>query len=415
MVLFPLAPGWGVACLMIQMIMLLKQAGRSPWLHPIAWIFGALTVWLFGISLFSPYPLESLLGMANFAPFFLFFLAFAPCLNTCERLERLAWLIVLPSLAIALLGLGDLWFGWRTPPLIWQLFGWGLTGEGNPATRLASTFMYANICAAYLVMVFLLGVGLWLKQFAWRKFKESRLFLCLTVTLFFDGIALVLTNSRNAWAIAFLGLFIYALYIGWWWICGFATGLGTAIAGASFGKTPWREPLRQIVPYYFWGRLSDQMYSGRATEDLRVTQWQFALDMIRQRPITGWGIRSFTPSYEMAMNRWLGHPHNLYLMLTSEMGIPFAALFIGTVGWLYAQGVLAWCRLTDQGDRLLLFSYLMAFGGYILFNTLDVTVLDLRLNLFAWLLLSGIWGLGQQINQPRNQGQGDSHPEQSQS
>ncbi|MEB3224542.1 MAG: O-antigen ligase family protein [Synechococcus sp.] len=412
--LLPLAPGWGVACLGIQMILLLKRSGKILWQQPLVWIFGAISVWMLGISFFSPYPGESLLGIANFVPFFLFFLAFSTLFNTLKRLERLAWLIVAPSLAIAILGLGDLWFGWQTPPLIWQLFGWGLTGEGNPATRLASTFMYANICAAYLLMAFLLGLGLWLRDFAWGKFRTSWIFGYLTLTLLLDGIALVLTNSRNVWAIAFLGLFIYALYIGWWWICGFGTGLGMAILGASFGQTPWREPLRQIVPYYFWGRLSDQMYSGRDTGDLRVTQWQFVLDMIRQRPITGWGMRSFTPSYEVAMNRWLGHPHNLYLMLTSEIGIPFAALLIGTIGWIYAQGVLAWQKIKARGDRLLLFSYLMAFGGYVLFNTLDVTVLDLRLNLFAWLLLSGIWGLGQQINQPGNQGQSDSHPEQNQ-
>ncbi len=411
MILLPIAPGWGVACLGIQMIMLLKQAGRQLWQQPLTWIFGAISIWLFGVTASAPYPLESLLGVANFVPFFLVFLAFSTLFNTLERLERLAWLIVAPSLAIAVLGLGELWFGWRTPPLIWQLFGWGLTGEGNPPTRLSSTFMYANICAAYLLMAFLLGVGLWLRDFAWGKLRQSRIFLYLTVTLLLDGIALILTNSRNVWAIAFLGLFIYAIYVGWWWICGFATGFGTAILGASFGQTPWRDPLRQIVPYYFWGRLSDQMHRGRAIEDLRITQWQFVLDMIRQRPLTGWGIRSFTPSYEVAMNRWLGHPHNFYLMLTSEIGIPFATLLIGTIGWLYAQGVLAWRRLSDRGDRLLLFSYLMAFGGYVLFNTLDVTVLDLRLNLFTWLLLSAIWGLGQQINQARNQSQSDSQPE----
>ena len=147
------------------------------------------------------------------------------------------------------------------------------------------------------------------------------------------------------------------------------------------------------------------MFVGdRPTAHLRITQWQFLGDMIKQRPITGSGLRSFTPAYEAAMDTWLGHPHNLYLMLTSEIGIPAAGLFIGFVGWILVRGRLVWQGLAEKSERLIFFSYFMAFSGYALFNLLDVTVLDLRLNVFAWLLLAGIWGLGKQVNQPRNEG-----------
>ena len=91
-------------------------------------------------------------------------------------------------------------------------------------------------------------------------------------------------------------------------------------------------------------------------------------------------------------------------MLMVEMGIPAAGLLIGLIGWVLAKGTLAWRALSEPSTKLVLFSYLVAFGGYSLFNLLDVTALDLRLNTFAWLLLAGIWGLGQQVNQTRDQG-----------
>lgn len=415
LLLFPFASAWGGILLGIQLIILLKQSWREISEHPIARIFGVTILWMFFVTAIAPYPFDSFIGIANFLPFMLFFLAYSRILNSVARLERLAWLFVAPSLGISLIGLGELTFGWQTPQWIWHLLGWELSSVGNPAGRLSSTFMYANICAAYLLMALLLGLGLWLKDFSWRTLLTSKLKIYLTLTLLCDGIALILTNSRNAWAIAFVGIVIYAIYLGWWWICAFAGGFFAAVFGASFGQAPWREPLRQIVPYYFWGRLSDQMYAAeRPTDDLRVSQWQFVLEMIQKRPLTGWGIRSFTPIYEAAKDTWLGHPHNLYLMLTSEIGIPFAGLLIGTIGWILAQGVKTWQKLTEKSTKLTLFSYLMAFGGYMLFNLFDVTMLDLRLNAFAWLILAGIWGLGQQINQAGNEGQSDSHPEEDQ-
>ncbi|AFY40301.1 O-antigen polymerase [[Leptolyngbya] sp. PCC 7376] len=411
--LFPLAPGWGAIFVGIQLIRSTKHFYKQILQERVAWLLGGISLWLFFVTAISPYPLDSFLGMANFLPFFLFFLTFSYLLDRVDRLERMAWLFVVPSSVVALLGLADIWLGWKTPDFIWSLFGWALTGVGNPAGRVASTFMYANICAAYLLMCFLLGLGLWLKDFRWQKFTQSKLFLYLTFTLVIDFVALILTNSRNVWAIAFLGILIYAIYIGWWWICAFAGGFFAAVLGASFGQPPWRDGLRRVIPFYFWGRLSDQMFAGdRPVADLRSTQWQFLGDMIQRRPITGFGLRSFTPAYETAMETWLGHPHNLYLMLTSEMGIPAAGLLIGLIGWVLAQGVFTWQSLTEKPEKLIMFSYLMAFGGYTLFNLLDVTVLDLRLNTFAWLLLAGIWGLGKQVNQPRNESQGHSHPEQ---
>lgn len=412
LIVYPLAPGWGAVFLGIQLIRSTLEFRHQLLQDRIGWVLAGLTAWMGIVTAISLYRLDSLLGMANFVPFFLLFLTFSYLLDGIERLARMAWLLVLPSGLVALLGLGDIWLGWQTPDFFWSLFGWELTGIGNPAGRVASTFMYANICAAYLLMCFLLGLGLWLRDFRWRNFTQSKLFIYLTATLLLDFVALIFTNSRSVWAIAVLGILVYAFYLGWWWICLFAGGFIAAVLGASFGKGAWRDSLRDIVPYYFWGRLSDQMYvDSRPVEHLRVTQWKFLGDMILERPTVGSGLRSFTPSYEVVMNTWLGHPHNFYLMLISEIGIPVGIFFIGMVGWILSKGITAWENLANHPEKLILFSYFTAFGGYALFNLLDVTVLDLRLNTFTWLILAGIWGLGQQVNQAGDQGQYNSYPE----
>jgi O-antigen ligase len=93
----------------------------------------------------------------------------------------------------------------------------------------------------------------------------------------------------------------------------------------------------------------------------------------------------------------------MLLMLTAETGIPGTVLFCGLIGWVLAQAVLLLGMWSDVAptvgryqwhqDRLILFSYLMAFAGCTLFNLLDVTLFDLRVNTLGWLLLAAICGV----------------------
>ncbi len=136
---------------------------------------------------------------------------------------------------------------------------------------------------------------------------------------------------------------------------------------------------------------------------MRKTQWQFTETMIQERPWMGWGLRNFTPLYEAKMNLWLGHPHNLLLMLMAETGIPATLLLCGLIGWVLTQGVLLLRVWSDSlfpeslspwsQDKLIFFTYLIAFGGFTLFNLVDVTLFDLRVNTLCWLLLSAICGV----------------------
>jgi O-antigen ligase len=273
---------------------------------------------------------------------------------------------------------------------------------------MASVFMYANILAAYLQMAFILALGLWIERFqAWRN-SRSRFqvgqFLFLSVAVIGNAIALILTNSRNAWAIAVLACLAFGLYLGWRWIVLAVTTAAGTVLWASFGPEFGRQWLRStIVPPFFWARLNDQLYPNRPIALMRKTQWQFAWNMTQERPWVGWGLRNFTPLYEAKMHLWLGHPHNLLLMLMAETGIPATLIFCSLIGWILTQAVLMvkiWADvepLEDRAswlqDKLIFFTYLVAFGGCSLFNLVDITLFDLRVNTLVWLLLSAICGV----------------------
>ncbi|NEO99989.1 MAG: polymerase [Symploca sp. SIO2E9] len=400
-------PTFGIILLLLASAETWRQKHRQIIRTPLNWGLALLSFWLIITACFAFKPTEAFLGLANLVPFFAVFAAFSALIQTPTQLRQLAWMMVIPSLPVVILGLGQHFLGWRGPEQLHAVLGWALAESGNPPGRMASVFMYANILAAYLQIVLILSIGLWIDKFqAGRESPNNSQDLgmwFLSILVITQAIALFLTSSRNGWAIAIFACLAFALYLGWHWL---VTAVVTAVGSvlwASFGSEPGGVWLRKIVPSYLWMRLSDQMYPDRPLALLRTTQWQFSWSMTLERPWLGWGLRNFTPLYEAKMNLWLGHPHNLVLMLTAETGIPATLLLFCLVGWVIVQGIRLlrdWSVVAISSDRdyqpqqpLILFTFLVAFGGCSLFNLVDVTLFDLRVNTLVWLLLSAISGV----------------------
>ncbi len=391
MLIFPSFPALGGISLVVIAIVTWWQKYKLIIANPLNWGLAILSFWLIIISCLAAKPAESFLGLANFIPYFFFFAAFRIILQKPAQLRQLAWILVLGSLPPVILGLGQILAGWHSPMLI---FGWELVANGNPTGRMASTFMYANIFAAYLLLVLVFALGLWLDTYRSYRQQKIRALSFLTITIVGVGICLILTSSRNAWAMAFLAGLAFALYLRWYWLVGIVVAGGTAVLGASFGPISLQKWLRPLVPAYLWTRLADELYPNRPLPTLRTTQWQFCWNLTLERPWTGWGLRNFTPLYETQTNVWLGHPHNLFLMLAAETGFVATFLLCAIVGWILARAVVFLANKQVEpkamADDIILYTYLVAFAGLILFNCLDVTLFDFRLNTLGWLLLAAI-------------------------
>jgi O-antigen ligase len=210
-------------------------------------------------------------------------------------------------------------------------------------------------------------------------------------------VGLFLTNSRNAWGVALAVIMTFAAYIGWRWIVALTSWVVIAVLQAAYGPSPWRDWCRAIVPRMIWARINDDLFQNRPIASLRTTQWQFAWSMVQQRPLTGWGLRNFTPLYQAQMNYFIGHPHNLPLMLSAEMGLPATLIFYGLIGWVVYGGV-KWVQtkpqsLISRDDRMIVLTYIVAFMACTVFSLFDVTFFDARINTMQWLLLAAIWGI----------------------
>ena len=300
------------------------------------------------------------------------------------------------------IGIGQ-WLGWWSGPVnLLGIVDWDLHPGGNPVGRLSSVFEYANVTASYAVVVWTIALGLavdlWQKKL-WQKrwrlaVSEHPKFAIATlgITLPLIAMGLLLTDSRNAWGLGMLMALVWSVVLGWHWFWRLVMGAIAIILGAAFAPDPLANPLRTVVPRFIWARLNDSLYPDRPIATLRATQWQFCWDLSWQRPALGWGLRNFSPLYDGAMGLWLGHPHNLLLMLAAETGWPATVALFGTVGWILARGIMVWHQL-PLGDRTIALSIGLGFTSLTLFHIFDITLFDVRIGLLGWLLLASIWGM----------------------
>jgi len=412
--IFPIIPSFGGVLIFITIILRWIKYNKINQKSLLNKILAVLSIWLIITSCFATYAQEAFLGLANYLPFFFAFSSLYLLFNHPSQLRQIAWLMVIPSFFVVILGLGQLFLNWHIP----YLLDWELVTGGVPKGRMSSVFLYANFLAIYLQITFILALGLWVEIYQnliqkkslfsnlnhpnypfifpekFNNFYQNQIFIFLNVTLILDIIGLILTSSRNSWLISFIAVICFLFDRGLYQIILGLISMILTIIWSAIGADPVKTWLRKIIPMYIWGRLSDEMYPDRPVEMLRITQWKFTINLIQEHPFTGWGLRNFTPLYEQTSNLWLGHPHNFYLMFTAETGIIGITLLGIFIGIIIYQNLLLLKQLTSKHqDYLIIFTYLIAFASCMLFNCFDVSLFDLRVNVLTWILLFALGGL----------------------
>ncbi|MEA5582233.1 O-antigen ligase family protein [Nodularia harveyana UHCC-0300] len=393
LLIFPLSPLVGGLSMLFAALITCKKESQVVIHSPLNRGFAVLSVLLIISSSLADDKAQAFLGLFNLIPFFLLFAGLSTLIQTTGQLRQIAAIFVLGSLPVVIMGFGQMFWGWSFQlQFLWILLDIGLAPGGNPPGRMAAIFMHANLFAAYLAIAFTLGIALCLEQ--WRS-RSTIPAIVLTVSVITSFIALILTDSRNGWAIAVVACLAYAIYQGWHIVIITVFGVITSTLVAAFAPSVIAQIFRRFVPAFFWARLNDQMYPDRPVALMRSTQWEFAWSLTQQKPWTGWGLRSFSDLYKAQMQIDLGHPHNLFLMLSAETGLPSALLLFGCLAWIWVKGVqlLQKPHYLEKKDRLIFFSYLVVILQWAVFNTVDVTLFDFRLNTISWLLFSALWGV----------------------
>jgi O-antigen ligase len=261
-------------------------------------------------------------------------------------------------------------------------------------------FNHPNFLASYMVVIFGLGLGLTLGYrqmqaalpsqlyFGWARL-DSRWVYLSTGSCF---LGIFCAGSRNALAVA-IGQLLVAIWL-WraprwlsWLVWGGLGALAVLIVGFGVGGR----------------RVTLEVFS----QDPRFGLWQIAAQLISEHPWWGWGLGSFKLLYPARLldpgYPTIAHPHNFWLMLASEAGLPAMLLLTGMVGYITYRAVRLWRRLDRQNLnpnplsptaplRPLLLTLLLAWGGNTAYALFDTTLFDARINLINWTMLAGLQG-----------------------
>ena len=380
LVVLPFASYLSLAVLVALMVSALAQRGHAIGQRLWQQGYGLLTLGLIVSACLAVHRGDAWLQLANFLPYFLM----VGVLSTAQSFRStsplwitIAQAILLGSLPFSLTALIE--YIVRFPHITawvgdWPMFQWvfdvSFTGH-----RAQGGLSHPNILSNYLVIVLGLGLGLLVGQVRSALGLSSRMIAAIAVATGFASIGIFCTSSRNGLMAAVI-LLLIAGYLArryrWVWMLGLVIGSAITVGLILMG---------------FGGRhLSMALF----TNDPRITAWQIALDLIQQRPLVGWGLGGFSHQYvpfSIIGHERLFHPHNLWLYLAGDIGIPTTLLFCWVVGRTYFSGIR---RLISDSHNTALLSYVLSFTGCILFALFDVTLFDARINVLGWFLLAGI-------------------------
>ncbi|HHP7244739.1 MAG TPA: O-antigen ligase family protein [Elainellaceae cyanobacterium] len=343
-------------------------------------------------SILAANPDEAFLQLSNFLPFFWLFATLPTLIGTFTRLEQIATDLVIAALPIQIVAAIEyvLKSSWL-PTVISQ---WSVVEAIRAAPhrgRAMVMFDHPNALASYLVIIFGLGLGLTLKRLFCdtpQAQKPSLLWFhipvsntLLYVATGFNLFGLFASGSRNGLLVAICQIIVFGLLA--------KAKRAIVIIGAVmvFG----------LIAGAAWLGLGHRPHAiANLADDPRIGIWKIALDLIQERPWFGWGLGNFKilypprlidPTYQDVF-----HPHNIWLLLGSEAGLPVMIAVTVMVSYSLYRGIrlLRSPRLTPSAHWIAI-AYFLAFGGCVVFALFDVTLYDARVNVLNWLALAGIY------------------------
>lgn len=331
---------------------------------------------------------EAFLQLANFFPFFVWFGVLPFLLRGVTQLEQVATALVIGSLPINLISMGEYllkapWLPREIRRLPWVVWVRSAPHKG----RAMMMFGHPNAMASYLVVILGLGLGLILCGWArrslaspppptrWMTYRP----ILLVLATFLNLVGIFTAGSRNGLGIAVVQLLVFVLCARTNWRIVFAGLVG--LVGFLVGAVGLGIGGRSLLSNW--------------TTDPRIRVWQIALEMTQHHPWLGWGLGSYKllyPSYPHNPEyAYIGHPHNFWLLLSSEAGIPVMILFTLLVGYCCYCGVKAVVIRHKPMEQALCLGYSLAFGGVVAFSLFDVTLYNAQLNVVNWLVLAGLY------------------------
>lgn len=238
--------------------------------------------------------------------------------------------------------------------------------------------VWPNAFALFLIMTW--PVFLW---FSFAKKKYSKIFMVFSLSLLFS--ALYLTFSRGA-LLTFAGQLVLALIFFYKKIDLKIIFIAILIAALSFGIFSGANYLRALNHDVLdvEERMTFDNNEGLTSKQERIDFWMGAYELTKQEPLTGWGPYSFRYAYNGIQKTFLGssdHPHNIFLKISAEYGVPAAVCFIAFLFMSFMTLISRFKKLDKEKKNLVLVLLISVLGAF------AHNLIDYNFNFLANLLI----------------------------
>jgi O-antigen ligase len=268
--------------------------------------------------------------------------------------------------------------------------------------RMSSTFRHPNDFGSYLIIVSILTLVLLLSKgcprlLGYRRQETGPWPQHVLPVLLFAGLFILsvtclgLTYSRGAW----LGFFVGLLFLGIRDIKLLPVA-GLVIFLFYIAFSPTLLEFRKSSLIYDNVRFSDVEKSGESSSAMegsmggsgRRMYWEEAVSIIKKFPLLGSGINTYSVVARDYKIAWGGYPHNCYLHMAAEIGLPGLLAFLWILLNLFVK-TAGYLRRNASADLFLTAVLAGGFagtGGFLVHSGVDTNFYSLQLGNFMWVI-----------------------------
>jgi putative inorganic carbon (hco3(-)) transporter len=322
----------------------------------------------------SHYIHESLRGVLRMAKYALLYFSLIDYLSTEteNKLKRILWVVMYVMGFTCINGIfQDIW-------------GFDLLRHRRIDTldylhRISASFVHPNDFGAFLITFLPVAIAAFLAEHA-RKKKLFFGSICLL------GIyCLLRTSSRGAWLGLFVGMALYLFFYNRKILL-----LLPVIAALFVLSSPSGID-----------RISGFFSLEKNTVWERMQLWKGAWNMIREHPVLGFGINTFSQyfgTYKPVDYPDIRYAHNSYLQMWSEIGLIGLMAFFAVLSVVFRMALRNMASALKAGPLgYMLLGLTAGFTGFLIQSAFDTNLYSLVLITLFWVVSACIVSLGQLI------------------
>ena len=329
----------------------------------------------------------TILGLANWLPYFWLFWAFQPFLETELKRKKFVIFLVSGTLPLIITGFGQYFFDWTGPfQTLNGLIIWYQRPIVNPG-GLSGLFNNQNYAGSWLNLILPFCIALVFER-TQSIFKRG-----ISISFLFSvALASFLTYSRNAWGGLLLAIPIVIGQARIIWLAPLfillILYLFTYLTGSL--SIELLDSIKKSIPQKIYLEFAEEGYKNLDTTRLEILK--SALKIATIRPFVGIGAASFTAIFAMQTNFYKGHSHNLISELAISYGIPVTLiLFITITILIIKSGFSIFSKKKNPKDNNFFDrAFWTSIFIFLISQLVDIQYFDGKISILAWTLLCGI-------------------------